>query len=109
LITKVDEKQHVFLKGTIQQWWHVGPLNVSLEYRPGGKCTLMYHYYRDNRGVWYSDEPEFREFKLICEAIGLEYHIQNNGAGTDFFTFSSDKIEIFLNALDKQFEKEQNA
>jgi hypothetical protein len=108
LITKVDEKTDAFLKGMTQQWWHVGPLNVSLEYRPGGKCTLMYHYYRENRGVWYSDAPDFREFKEISEAIGLEYYIQNNGAGTDFFTFSSDKIEMFLNALDKHLEQQQS-
>lgn len=106
MITKVDEKHDVFLKGMIQQWWHVGPLNVSLEYRPGEQCTLMYHYYRHNKSVWYSDKPDFNEFRQVCESIGLEYSIQSNSAGTDFFTFSSDKIEVFLNALDKHIAHE---
>ena len=101
MITKVDEKSDVLVKGMIQQWWHVGPLNVSLEYRPGEKCTLMYHYYRDNRSVWYSDEPDFKEFKDICDGIKLQYSIEDNGAGTKFFIFSSDNIEVFLNALDQ--------
>jgi hypothetical protein len=110
MVTLTTEKQHEFLKGVLEQWWHVGPLQIALEIKNKPKfnhfgddveeCWIAYCSYREPKRTYESEDTGYRNLIIVCDAHAVPYVIADNTVGQMHFYIPSKHKMTFLEGLE---------
>lgn len=113
----ISEKEHAALKGTLQQWWRVGPLRLTLEITdevdPRFKrfdepqCFIPYNRRIDGGteedGTEYdSPETKYQKFSTLCKEHNIPFVVeQTDWHQNHFYIPAANKMQ-FLEALEQR-------
>jgi hypothetical protein len=109
MIELVEEHKHPVVKGTLQQWWHVGQLQLTVEISNDRKfnhfgddveeCWIAYISYREPKREYDSEDTDYRNLVAVCDAQAIPYVIADNGVGQMLFYIPSAHKMAFLEGL----------
>lgn len=112
----IREVAHPVLKGTLQQWWRVGPLKLTLEiayeidrrykHFDEEECWVAYNRIVDRGGEYDDSDLGNPKFAALCKALNIPHIVEDNKLGQLLFYIpSADKMR-FMEALEAQVERE---
>jgi hypothetical protein len=118
MITLVREKQDTVIKGCLQQWWHVGPLKLTVEITNNpefnnfitGNCLIAYNGYVDRRGEYDSLNEDYPKFQRASKAANIPFHIdRTTWEHQHHFYIEPHRLMDFMQALEAQVTAETSA
>jgi hypothetical protein len=112
----IREHQDTILKGTTQQWWRVGPLQLTLEVKseinPHFKrfdepeCFIPYNRIVERGGEYDNPDENFPKFTVLCEEHGIPFLIEHTDwSQHHFYIPASCKMQV-LEALEAKVAAE---
>jgi hypothetical protein len=106
--TLVRQQQDTVLKNHLLEWWHVGPLQMSMDISNNPifrhfdeeECHIGYFNYQETKKEYTSEDDNYAGITPVCERLNIPYVIADNGAGQMLFYIPSRCKMDFLNGLE---------
>jgi hypothetical protein len=105
----IRENHDTIVKGTLQQWWRVGPLQLTLEIRnevdrfkrfDEEQCWIPYNRVLDGGGSYDRPEDDYPKFSALCRKHDIPFVIEHTDwSQTHFYIPSAHKMR-FMEALE---------
>ena len=112
----IREKQHALLKGTLQQWWRAGPLQLTLEIKtqtdPRFKhfdeeeCWVAYNRVVDRGGEYDNPDSHFPKFSALCRHHDIPFVVEHTDWGQHHFYIPSAHKMRFMESLEEKVARE---